>query len=88
MRAYFAWWHKQPQGLTQLCDDDAATQKWGHGRREVRRCFCLATTPRESLRKLALNLLRQDIKARCGLKGRRKAAGWDNDNLPRILAGP
>jgi predicted transposase YbfD/YdcC len=173
VRDYFAWCHEQPGGLARLCTDEAASQEWGHGRREVRRCFCLATTPQEwpvalsqwkglrcvvmierertilppagvpsgaaisptvtrhfylsslepeaarllhairahwgienslhwvldtafaedecrirrdhapqnlaTLRKLALNLLRQDAKAKSGLKGRRKAAGWNND---------
>ena len=181
VRDYFAWCHKQPGGLRRLCDDEAATQEWGHGRREVRRCFCLATAPQEwpvalqqwkglrcvvmverertvlppegvpsgaslvptitrhfylsslepeaerllhairahwgienslhwvldvafgedecrirrdhapqnlaTLRKLALNLLRQDKKAKSGLKARRKAAGWNNDYLLRILVG-
>lgn len=41
-----------------------------------------------TLRKLALNLLRQDTKAKCGVKARRKRAGWDDDYLLRILAGP
>jgi predicted transposase YbfD/YdcC len=211
VRDYFAWCHKQPQGLTRLCDDDAATQKWGHGRREVRRCFmpghyargvargaptvegallrgdggarahraaarrggrrrftdptatrhfylsslrpeatrllqairahwgienslhwvfgcpCMVCVGGQvgsdkvrvpllrqrsssgrmafgedqcrirrdhapqnlaTLRKLALNLLRQDTTAKSGLKARRRAAGWDNDYLLRILAGP
>jgi hypothetical protein len=41
-----------------------------------------------TLRKIALNLLRQDQKAKCGVKGRRKMAGWDDDYLLRILAAP
>jgi predicted transposase YbfD/YdcC len=41
-----------------------------------------------TLRKIALNLLRQDQKAKCGVKARRKMAGWDNDYLLRILAAP
>jgi len=36
---------------------------------------------------LALNLLRQDTKAKSGLEARRKAAGWNNDYLLRILMG-
>lgn len=41
-----------------------------------------------TLRKLALNLLRQDQKAKCGVKARRKMAGWDDDYLLSILAAP
>lgn len=41
-----------------------------------------------TLRKLTLNLVRQETKAKCGIKARRKMAGWDNDYLLRILAGP
>jgi len=41
-----------------------------------------------TLRKLTLNLLRQDTQAKCGVKARRKMAGWDDDYLLHILAGP
>lgn len=41
-----------------------------------------------TLRKLALNLLRQDQKAKCGVKARRKIAGWDDDYLLLLLAAP
>ena len=37
------------------------------------------------LRRLALNLLRQDKSAKSGLKARRLRAGWNNDYLLRIL---
>ena len=37
------------------------------------------------LRRLALNLLRQDTAAKSGLKARRLRAGWNNDYLLRIL---
>jgi len=37
------------------------------------------------LRRLALNLLRQDKTAKSGLKARRLRAGWNNDYLLRIL---
>jgi predicted transposase YbfD/YdcC len=37
------------------------------------------------LRRIALNLVRQDKDAGCGVKTRRKRAGWDNDYLIRIL---
>lgn len=182
VRDYFAWCQKQPGGLQQLSDDSALSRDWGHGRHEVRRCYCLATTPEEwpqalrqwpdlqcvamverertvlppeglplggqvlptvtrhyylssltpqatrllnairahwgienslhwvldvtfgeddcrarkdhapqnlaTLRKLALNLLRQDTKATFSVKARRKVAGWDDDYLIRILARP
>jgi predicted transposase YbfD/YdcC len=182
VRDYFAWCQGQPGGLVHWSDDSVLTKDWGHGRHEVRRCFCVATTPAEwpqalqqweglqsvilvererrvlppegmpkgshveptitqhyylsslapqaprlmhairahwgienrlhwvldvafgedecrvrsdhaphnlaTLRKLSLNLLRQDTKAKCGIKARRKMAGWDDDYLLRILAGP
>lgn len=186
VRDYFAWCRKQPGGLQQLSDekalDSAASSDWGHGRHEVRRCYCLATLPEEwpqalrhwsdlqcvvmverertilppegvpnggqavptvtrhyylsslapqatrllkairahwgienslhwvldvsfdedgcrarkdhaaqnlaTLRKLSLNLLRQDTKTKCSVKARRKMSGWDDDYLLRILAGP
>lgn len=182
VRDYFAWCQQQPGGLQQLSNDSAMSSNWGHGRHEVRRCFCLQTTiedwpqalrqwpdlqcvvmverersvlPPEgvpqggqvvptvtrhyylsslapqatrllnairahwsienslhwvldvtfgeddcrarkdhaarnlaTLRKLSLNLLRQDAKAKFSLKARRKMAGWDDDYLLRILAGP
>lgn len=37
------------------------------------------------LRRLALNLLRQDTTARGGIKVRRLRAGWDEDYLVRLL---
>jgi predicted transposase YbfD/YdcC len=182
VRDYFAWCQGQPGGLARWSDDSAQSKDWGHGRYEVRRCYCLATTPDEwpqalqqwvdlpsvvmmererrgvppagvptggqvepttsrdyylsslapqaprlmhvvrahwgienslhwvldvafgedecrvrtdhaphnlaTLRKLSLNLLRQDSQAKCGVKARRKMAGWDDDYLLRILAGP
>ncbi len=182
MRDYFAWCREQPGGLTQLSDDSDKSSDWNHGRHEVRRCFCLQTTPEEwpqalrdwqglqsvvmmerersvlppegvpaggkivpsvtrhyylsslaphasrlmhairahwgienslhwvldvafdedacrirrdhapqnfaTLRKLTLNLLRKDTKTKCGIKGRRKISGWNEDYLLRILAGP
>lgn len=38
------------------------------------------------IRHLALNLLRQDISVRCGIKAKRLKAGWDNAYLSRILS--
>jgi predicted transposase YbfD/YdcC len=35
---------------------------------------------------IALNLLRQDTSAKGGIKAKRLKAGWDNDDLSRILA--
>lgn len=40
-----------------------------------------------TLRRLALNLLRQDTRHKRGVKTRRHRAGWDNDYLLRILCG-
>jgi predicted transposase YbfD/YdcC len=182
VRDYFAWCQGQPGGLARLSDDSGSTSDWGHGRHEMRRCFCLQTTPEEwpqalrqwpglqsvvmierersilppegapvgaqvvptvtrhyylsslapqaarlmhairahwgienslhwvldvafgeddcrvrrdhapqnlaTLRKLTLNLLRQDTKTKCGIKGRRKISGWDEDYMLSILAGP
>jgi predicted transposase YbfD/YdcC len=47
VRDYFAWCQGQPGGLARRCDDSALSKDWGHGRHEVRRCYCLATTPEE-----------------------------------------
>lgn len=181
VRDYFTWCEGQPGGLSRLSDDHTHNSDWGHGRHEVRRCYCLKATPDDwpqalrqwpglqsvvmverersivppeglleggqlvatvtrhyylsslapeasrlqhtirahwgienslhwvldvafgeddcrtrkdhaprnlaTLRKLALNLLRQDTRMKCGVKGRRKMAGWDEDYLLRILAG-
>lgn len=35
--------------------------------------------------RIALNLLRQDKDAGCGVKNRKKRAGWDNEYLIQIL---
>jgi predicted transposase YbfD/YdcC len=182
VRDYFVWCQGQPGGLARWSDDSEFSSDWGHGRHEVRRCFCLQTTPEEwpqalrqwpglqsvvmierertllppegvpvgsqvvpsvtrhyylsslppqaarlmhairthwgienslhwvldvafgeddcrvrkdhapqnlaTLRKLTLNLLRQDTKTKCGIKGRRKISGWNEDYMLRILAGP
>lgn len=39
------------------------------------------------LRKIALNLLRQEKSDRSGIKTRRLRAGWDNDYLLKVLTG-
>jgi hypothetical protein len=38
-----------------------------------------------TLRKIVMNLLRQDKKNKRGLKARSKRASWDNDYLLRIM---
>ena len=39
------------------------------------------------LRKMALNLLKNDSETDTSIKGRRKQAGWDNDYMRRLLHG-
>jgi hypothetical protein len=34
-----------------------------------------------------LNLLKQDRSLKCGIKAKRKKAGWDHDYLLKVLAG-
>lgn len=41
VRDFLAWCQKQPGGLARLSDSQAHTCQWVHGRREVRRCWCL-----------------------------------------------
>ena len=37
------------------------------------------------LRRIALNLVRRDVTSKYSLKGRRKAAGWSNEYLEKLL---
>ena len=39
------------------------------------------------LRKIALNLIKQDLNAKTSLKARRKKAAWDNDYMAQIVTG-
>jgi predicted transposase YbfD/YdcC len=39
------------------------------------------------LRHLALNLLKHEQSLKCGIKAKRKKAGWDHDYLLKVLAG-
>ena len=38
------------------------------------------------MRRLALNLLKQESTARVGIKAKRKKAGWDHDYLLKVLS--
>ena len=44
VRDFFAWCRTQPGGLSRLTQGTAQTQECGHGRHEVRRCWCLDAT--------------------------------------------
>ena len=39
------------------------------------------------LRHIALNLLKQETSAKCGIKAKRKKAGWSNDYFPKVPFG-
>lgn len=167
---YFVWLRQEPQRLERAVCDGFEQKEWGHGRREVRRCFCLEASEQDwphalaqwpglqsliviererslaggrtaltqhfylsslppqaknialavrahwqvennvhwcldvalredesrvrkdhaprnlaTLRRLVLNLMRQDNKAKCGLKARRHKAGWNNEYLLQRL---
>ena len=164
------WQHQDRQRWQRAGCEVFEQKEWGHGRREVRRCFCLEATEQDwpqalaqwpglqslimierergvngdsppftrhfylsslppqaktialavrahwqiennmhwcldvalredesrvrkdhaprnlaTLRRLVLNLMRQDKKAKCGLKARRHKAGWSNDYLLQRL---
>jgi len=40
-----------------------------------------------ALRRLALNLLGQEMSAQVGIKNKRCRAGWDSDYLEKVLLG-
>jgi predicted transposase YbfD/YdcC len=170
VRDYFAWLRQDAPRLARAGCDVWEQKEWGHGRREVRRCFCLEATAQDwpcalaqwpglkslivierergtpntptsrtlhfylssltphakeiaqavrahwqvensvhwcldvalredesrvrkdhaprnlaTLRRLVLNLMRQDKTAKCGLKARRHKAGWSNGYLLQRL---
>jgi hypothetical protein len=39
------------------------------------------------LRHIALNLLKQDKAAKCGVNNKRLKAGWDESHLLKVLSG-
>jgi|SRR6185503_3649272 len=43
----FNWCAGRPGGLDQLSSSHAEQKNWGHGRREERRCWCLAVTAQD-----------------------------------------
>jgi hypothetical protein len=71
VRDYFAWCRGQPGGLAHFSDDFEITKDWGHGRREVRRCFCLQTTPEE---------WPQALRQWCGSGRVCKVWSWSSEN--------
>jgi predicted transposase YbfD/YdcC len=57
-------------------DEDRGRVRRGHGPRNL-----------ALLRKIALNLLKQESTAKVGIKSKRLKAGWDRQYLLRVLAG-
>ena len=55
-------------------EDDSRVRK-GHGAQNL-----------AILRHIALNLLKQERTAKCGIKAKRLKAGWDNAYLLKVLA--
>ena len=47
----------------------------------------VATRTFALLRKMALNIVRQDSSSKASLRGRRKSAGWNNDYMAHLLFG-
>lgn len=47
VREFFDWMSQRPGGLAAECDQSDLTRNWGHGRCEVRGCFCLAVTAQD-----------------------------------------
>lgn len=42
---FFRWAAVRPAGVAAIADDSASASEWGHGRHEVRRCWCLEANP-------------------------------------------
>ena len=57
-------------------DEDHSRIRQGHAAQNFAR-----------LRHIALNLLKQETSAQCGIKAKRKMAGWSNDYLLKVLLG-
>ena len=44
VREFFNWMSQRRGGLAALCPENHLSRDWGHGRAEVRACFCLPVT--------------------------------------------